>query len=396
MDINEKIKSFIRAKGPSLPVHIAKHIEKDLIMTAAFLSELTSKREVLMTSMKVGSSKIYYLPGQESRLQNFASNLNEKDLRTFNLLKDKKVLRDRAQDPLVRVSLRQIKDFAVPIEANLPSGIELFWKYYLLSNQEAEVVIKSTGMIGKWEEPKPSEKLVEKDVVLEGSKEKAKEVPPQKQVGPQQTKVPTPVQPQAQPVPTERSRPKIISVTHEFEKKREESKPEPKQERVDKQEKQETLKSEPKPEPKPVPISDPEKELAKGQQKEPLKEEKEEPKKPSKDEPEPSPNDELKGDFALKIKNYFEKNEIEVLSSKVLKKNSDLEFDVLIPSTVGSLLYYCRAKKKRRINDSDIAQAVVISDSRKMPLLFLSTGEATKKTEEMLGKEFKSVKFKMV
>ncbi len=77
------------------------------------LSELSSKKSLKISALKVGGSPLYYVPGHEEKLLQFIQNLNEKDRRTLELLKDSQVLRDAEQDPLTRVSLRQIKDFAV-------------------------------------------------------------------------------------------------------------------------------------------------------------------------------------------------------------------------------------------------------------------------------------------
>ena len=162
MDNREKALSFIRMNGPVIPSKVAKYIEKDIIITSAMLSELSSNGQLKISSLKVGSSPLYYVQGQEEKLQNFSGNLNQKDVRTYNLLKEKEVLRDTAQDPLVRVSLRQIKDFAVPLEVNVNGSKELFWKWYLLGNDRVTELIKKELGINdedkKISQPKPAEK----------------------------------------------------------------------------------------------------------------------------------------------------------------------------------------------------------------------------------------------
>ena len=80
MDIHRGILDFIRIKGPSLPTQIAKHIGKDSLMASVYLSELASTKKILISWLKVGASPLYYLPGQQNKLQNFSSKLNEKDL----------------------------------------------------------------------------------------------------------------------------------------------------------------------------------------------------------------------------------------------------------------------------------------------------------------------------
>ncbi|MCK4647770.1 hypothetical protein KAT24_02475, partial [Candidatus Pacearchaeota archaeon] len=126
-EIKEKIIFVLKQRGPSLPVHIAKGTGLSILFASAFLSELLSERKIKMSHMKVGSSPIYYISGQEAQLENFAHYLNNKEKETFTLLQNKKILRDSEQHPAVRVALRSIKDFAMPFKKEE----KIFWRYYL-------------------------------------------------------------------------------------------------------------------------------------------------------------------------------------------------------------------------------------------------------------------------
>lgn len=127
--LKEKIISILRIKGPNLPVHIAREIGLSILFTSAFLSELLSEKKIKISHMKVGNSPIYFIPGQESRLENFSQYLKSKEKDAFILLKEKKFLKDKSQDPAIRVALRAIKDFAIPFKKNE----EIFWKYFTTS-----------------------------------------------------------------------------------------------------------------------------------------------------------------------------------------------------------------------------------------------------------------------
>ena len=59
----ERIISFIEKSGPSLPVHIAKAANLNMLFASAFLSELYSEGRLKMSNMKVGSSSLYYITG---------------------------------------------------------------------------------------------------------------------------------------------------------------------------------------------------------------------------------------------------------------------------------------------------------------------------------------------
>ncbi len=123
--LKEKIISFIQNRGPSLPVHIASHIGMSMLFTSAFLSELLSEKKLKMSNMKIGSSSLYLIPGQEEKLTNFSQHLKSKERDAYEILKGKEILKDSEQEPAIKVALRAIKDFAIPIQENN----ELYWKH---------------------------------------------------------------------------------------------------------------------------------------------------------------------------------------------------------------------------------------------------------------------------
>lgn len=141
-EFKNQVLSFVRMNGPVLPAQVSKVINKDILTASALLSELVSNKLVSISTAKIGSSPVYYVRGQEPKLQMLYGNLPEREKEAFNLLKEKKVIRDKSAEPAIRVALRSIKDFAVPLNVNLPTGLEIFWKWYLITNEEAEAIIR--------------------------------------------------------------------------------------------------------------------------------------------------------------------------------------------------------------------------------------------------------------
>lgn len=132
--IKEKIMSFLKIRGPSLPVHIAKETGLSPLFASAFLSELFSEKRIKISDMKVGNSPLYFIPGHEYRLEYFSQHLKSKEKDAFTLLKEKKFLVDKEQEPAIRVALRAIKDFAIPFKR----GEEIFWRYFSVPETEIE------------------------------------------------------------------------------------------------------------------------------------------------------------------------------------------------------------------------------------------------------------------
>ncbi len=132
--IKDKIISFLKINGPSLPVHIAGQIDNSILFTSAFLSELLSEKRVKISNMRVGSSPLYFLTGQEPQLERFSQYLKSKEKEAFLLLKDKRFLKDSVQQPAIRVALREIKDFAIPFRNGDLN--EIFWRYFIIPENE--------------------------------------------------------------------------------------------------------------------------------------------------------------------------------------------------------------------------------------------------------------------
>ena len=327
MDNRDKIIDFVKMKGPVLPIQISKLIGMDMVMASAHLAELTATKKMKISSIKVGGSPLYYLAGQEAMLLKYTSNLNDKELKALDLLKENKILRDSEQAPVVRVALREIKDFALPLNVKYSDTSEIFWKWFLVSDEEAGKIIKS--------------KL---DISEKENKIEVKE----------ETKIQPEIKKEVQ-----QKQPEIVQKQREFpvEKKIEEKPIEKAQQQL-----KETIE-------KPV------QQKARGRK------------------PKEAPKED---EFMKDILKFFEKNKIIIISTEIIKKNSEIDFIIEIQSVMGNLQYYCKAKNKKRISDSDLSNAYVKGQFKKLPVIVLSPGELSIKAEEMIKKELNNLTFKQV
>jgi outer membrane biosynthesis protein TonB len=142
-----KIIAFLKENGPSLPVRIAKVIDMAPMFASAILSELLGEKSVKTSNLRVGASPLYLLPGQEQRLEEHADNLKPVEKEAYLRLKEKKVLRDENETPVMRVALKGIKDFAVQMN----NGDQIIWRYAFISDEEADDILNRRA---KKEEPK--------------------------------------------------------------------------------------------------------------------------------------------------------------------------------------------------------------------------------------------------
>lgn len=175
LQIKDRIPIILRNRGPSLPVHIAKEIGLSILFTSAFLSELFNENEIKVSHMRVGSSPIYYLPGQEPSLENYAEYLKSKERESFLLLKERKFLKESELEPAIRVAIKEIKDFAIPFRL----GEEVWWRYFTtdeseLENQEKTIEESPTEVEKEIEESE--EPTEEKELKIFDEEEKPKEI----------------------------------------------------------------------------------------------------------------------------------------------------------------------------------------------------------------------------
>ena len=91
--LKEKILSFVKLKGPVLPVQINKETGRDSFFSGAILSELAGSKEVKISNAKVGGSPVYFVEGQEPKLSMLYDGLPMREKEAYNLLKEKKVIK---------------------------------------------------------------------------------------------------------------------------------------------------------------------------------------------------------------------------------------------------------------------------------------------------------------
>src|SRR3989344_4653175 len=169
----EKIISFIKDNGPSLPVRIAKTIEMEPVFASAILSELLNEKRIKMSNLRVGSSSLYLLQGQEKMLEDFADNLKSVEKEAFLKLKEKIVLEDEKEEPAIRVALRNIKDFAIPFEKEE----KLFWRYSFTDEDKLSSLLNPKQQkVPKKEENKEVKKEEKEKVKLVKKREKIERI----------------------------------------------------------------------------------------------------------------------------------------------------------------------------------------------------------------------------
>src|SRR3989344_2080062 len=187
-ELTEKVDKYVCRYGPVLPVRVAREINTDIIFASAILSQLVSEKRVMLSHANIGGSPLYYVSGQEMKLQVLYDKLAHIEKKAYSLLREKRVLIDSEQEPSIRVALRNIKDFAKMLNVESEGNVDIFWKWFLVSDKEAEQIIdeilskvnKVKEEVKKAKEEKAKvekvkeEKIKEKQAKLEVKKEKVK------------------------------------------------------------------------------------------------------------------------------------------------------------------------------------------------------------------------------
>ena len=351
--MEEQIIALVKRKGPIVPSDLTSDLRIDSLFAGAYLSDLVKNKKLIVSSVKFGSSPLYLLPEQKSMLENFSKNLNEKNKRAFDLLKERKIVKDKDLNPLLQVAMREIKDYAIPLKVN---NSEIFWKYFLTSDEEAKLLIRNIlELQQKKETPEVNVKPAKQETVEKKTELKAVSE--------------TPVQ--------------------------------------------EIIKKETSQLPKPEPITDLEKELRKQMQLE-LKKEKERIKTiieeelklhlkkekteivTSKDTLRKLEPEEISDEFFQKVFKKLNQINIKIIDVDIVSRNKEYDLIVEVPSVIGNLKYYAKMQNKPKINEADLSTAYIKSLQKNLPTLFLSNGTLNKKADAMIGKEFKNLIFQKI
>jgi hypothetical protein len=213
------------------------------------------------------------------------------------------VLRHAELTPLNRVAVAAIQDYSRPVRVLAPSGEELFWRYYLLSESDALSLIEQ-----KWFPAPPP--------AAQPSPEPTSQAPPAASVAPPQHTIPPAI-----PLPTEKIEPEQPT----------------------------------------------------------------EPKKraPAKTKRTKSRAPAQPTEFSNSIAEYFSKRNIK-LDEDLGSSKTELAAIVRVPSAIGEMRYYCKAKTKKTTTDGDLAAAYLEAQGKGLPLLYLAAGTLSKKAQEVL------------
>jgi hypothetical protein len=311
MDPNrEKLLNFVKTNGPLLPVQVSKYLNTDIIFAGAMLSELVAHNHIFVTNTKKGGSPFYYTKGQESKLSQLGVYLSGREKEAFELISQKRIIRDSEALPWQRVALRAIKDFAVPIEVEFKGEKEIFWKWYNSNDQEVnELVSKILNTTSEEEKEidQPQEILEEVNIEEPSFKE---ELPIKENI---------PLVPEKQELLVEEEIPI-------------------------KEKKYSTIKKNKK---------------------------------------------EHSSNFSEELKKYIEHLNIEVIEQSIVKIDKEMDYIIKVPSNIGEINFYMKAKNKSSISDSDLALAYSIGQQKNMQTLFISNGVLSKKGKEYIDKHLR-------
>lgn len=294
--LKDQIFNFVKTEGPALPAQVSKHLNSSLMFVSALLSELTSNEQLKLTHAKIGGSPLYYATGQEYKLaQMLKAYMGPLALSALELIEQKKIIYDAECDPTTRLALKELKDFAVLLKVKVGENEEMFWKWFLLTDQDTK------ELIGK-----KLEKLYKKEEVQKPLTE------------------------------------------------------------------QKILKDKPK---------------RKYTKKKPVKE---------KDIEISSEDKTFAVDFENVIIELLKMNNITIIEKQIIKKNREFNFVVKIPSSIGDLTYFVKAKNKRTVNEGELLLAFTEGQGLKLPTLYISNAELNKKTQLYMDKNMRGISYKKI
>jgi len=345
MDKKQTILSFINKNGPTFPGQLYSELGVNLLIASAYMSEMSRNGDLNISKVKVGGSPLYYIKGQENLLEGFIDKLHEKEKKAALFLKEKRVLRDSSLEPLLRVSLRQTKDFAKPFYVKVNNKKEIFWKWYLLKDQ-IFLKKKVLSLINK-QNIQHSPHNLTKECLSNSSNFSnldnlgALNIHKSGNLNKKENKKENNGQTNKQPSQTNN-----LEETSNLNNSK-----------IQKGEKNKLVGH--------VSFSH-------------------------------SKNLNFQDKTIKLIEQELMKGNIRILDLETIKKSKDYNLTLIFHSPLGKLKYYCKFWNKKKINDKDIDSLFVIGQMKKLPIVLISTGDLTKKAQFKLDEEMQGIKFKKI
>ena len=323
VDQREEVLGFVKYNGPVLPVQIAKHVNTNILFASAILSELVSRKMLKISHASIGGSPLYFLPGQEDRMdERLSKSLSGREKEAYNLLKNKRVLWEKGLEPWQRVAVKGLNDFAVSIQVKEGENLETFWKHHLVTDEEAKLVVAET-----MNEVYSKQEQVQSIVTNINTQQETIPVSPIQQS----------MAPKAEVVLQQQ-----IEIQQPIIQDEVVSKLEPIARHTKREAVQESL-------------------IEGIKIREPKKEKKEDTK------------------FYGRVIDFIKDNKVEVLKEEIVKKDKEIDFVVNISTSFGKLRYLVKAKNKAAINEADVSMAFSEGQMKKMPVILLTNGKLNKK-----------------
>jgi len=153
---DEKIMALVRTSGPILPINVAKELGVETYLAGAMLSSLVKGNHIKISHRRVGSSPLYFMEGQETRVrERLFKELNELETKTLERLRTLKVAFEEELYPQERFLLKELKDFVTPLTVKSGDKDVSCWKHYSVNDTELNELIEKKLVPPKVEQPEP-------------------------------------------------------------------------------------------------------------------------------------------------------------------------------------------------------------------------------------------------
>ncbi len=296
--------------------------------------------------------------------------MNPKDLEVLEVLQKKLLLREKELELLPRVALRALKDFAVPLQVTVQGEKELFWKWHLIADVEMQDLLKryfpEKPQALAPESPPPEQP----PVLLETAAVQHKAVPSMPEAAAERLFSPPPSPLRAPPPPPEPAlnlserMPRIKRTHHASVHGKTPALA------------QQTLPSATED----LPAGEPVQSKPDAAERKPFFAKLQQKISRKKNETAVS-----ESGLSLALDDFLHSLQISVESKETVRKDAEMDLLVKVPSPVGEVTYFCKARKKKRCDEKDVSAAYVEAQLKELPLLFLYSGELSKKAEELVA-----------
>lgn len=93
----------------------------------------------------------------------------------------------------------------------------------------------------------------------------------------------------------------------------------------------------------------------------------------------------------IRVAKKLKSQNINIKEASSVRKGKDFNLNIVMNTPIGKTKFFAKYKNKKKCNDGDLSTAIVLGQSKQLPVAFITSGKLTKKTKEKTNDLFHNI-----